>query len=56
MGSKDEKVFGIDLGTTNSAIAVYKDDEAHIIKNMEGSDTTPSVVYFVGQKIGRAHV
>lgn len=49
MSSKDGKVFGIDLGTTNSAIAVYKDDEAHIIKNMEGSDTTPSVVYFVGQ-------
>ncbi|MCM1222736.1 MAG: Hsp70 family protein, partial [Lachnospiraceae bacterium] len=48
MDSKSGKVFGIDLGTTNSAIAVYENDEAHIIQNIEGADTTPSVVFFAG--------
>lgn len=42
------KVYGIDLGTTNSAIAVYENDEARIIKNIDGEDTTPSVVFFTG--------
>ncbi|OBG82656.1 molecular chaperone DnaK [Mycobacterium sp. E802] len=40
-------VFGIDLGTTYSAVAVINDlDQAEIIKNQNGEDTTPSVVYF----------
>lgn len=48
MDSKSGKVFGIDLGTTNSAIAVYENEEARIIQNIEGADTTPSVVFFTG--------
>lgn len=48
MSRADKKVFGIDLGTTNSAIAVYESDEARIIQNIEGMDTTPSVVFFTG--------
>lgn len=42
------KIFGIDLGTTNSAIAVYENDEAKILKNIEGYEITPSVVFFTG--------
>ena len=44
----DKKIFGIDLGTTNSAIAVFENDEAHILKNAEGYEITPSVVFFTG--------
>lgn len=42
------KVYGIDLGTTNSAIAVYEKDEARILKNTDGDEITPSVVFFTG--------
>lgn len=38
------KILGIDLGTTNSAIAVVKGGEPEIIENSEGARTTPSVV------------
>lgn len=38
------KILGIDLGTTNSAMAVLEGDEATIIANAEGDHTTPSVV------------
>lgn len=50
--TKKEKILGIDLGTTNSAMAIIEGGEPEIIENREGERTTPSVVaYKDGERI-----
>ena len=44
------KVIGIDLGTTNSVVAVMEGGEPVVIPNSEGGRTTPSVVAFTNEK------
>ena len=50
------KIIGIDLGTTNSCVAVMDGDTPRIIENDEGGRTTPSIVGFVGEErlVGQA--
>merc|ERR1712166_420581 len=61
-GSKMAKVIGIDLGTTNSCVAIMDGAQPRVIENAEGARTTPSIVAFtdderlVGQSAKRQAV
>src|SRR5690606_32483180 len=52
--AQGEKIIGIDLGTTNSVVAIMEGSEAKVIPNAEGNRLTPSVVAFTdkGEVVG----
>ena len=57
MAVQGEKIIGIDLGTTNSVVAVMEGSECKVIPNQEGNRLTPSVVAFTDKGeilVGRA--
>ncbi|MFW6169123.1 MAG: Hsp70 family protein, partial [Planctomycetota bacterium] len=53
---KNETVIGVDLGTTNSVVAVIEGGESKVVRNAEGNRVTPSVVAFAddGELVGES--
>ena len=52
------KVIGIDLGTTNSCVAIMDGSQPRVIENAEGARTTPSIVAFTDNErlVGQPNV
>lgn len=50
MSGKRSKIIGIDLGTTNSCVAIMEGSQAKVITSAEGTRTTPSIVGFKGNE------
>ncbi|RPI77982.1 MAG: molecular chaperone DnaK, partial [Planctomycetaceae bacterium] len=46
MAARGDTIVGIDLGTTNSVVAIMEGGESKVIANLEGNRLTPSVVAF----------
>ncbi|AFO52272.1 chaperone protein DnaK [Candidatus Mycoplasma haematolamae str. Purdue] len=51
MATRKEIIIGIDLGTTNSCVAIIEDGKPKVLENPEGKRTVPSVVSFKGDQI-----
>jgi len=50
MSSNKKRIIGIDLGTTNSCVAIMEGGSAKVIANAEGTRTTPSVISYKGEE------
>ena len=49
------KIIGIDLGTTNSCVAIMEGNNTRVIENSEGARTTPSIVAYQDEVVGKLH-
>ena len=49
------KIIGIDLGTTNSCVAIMDGDKARVIENAEGDRTTPSIIAYTDDETHQPH-
>ena len=45
------KIIGIDLGTTNSCVAILDGDKTRVIENAEGDRTTPSIIAYTDDEV-----
>ena len=50
LSKKNFSIIGIDLGTTNSCIAIMDGSQPKVVENVEGARTTPSIVAFANDE------